>query len=80
MPKKKCPNITKLDQETWLCLTHLDDLQDHIWTILYNIRSYYTTFDHFGLVWESLYNLRQTLTILDNFEQFLAILDSFRPF
>ena len=24
----------KLDQETWLCRTHLDDLKDNIWAIL----------------------------------------------
>ena len=30
----------KLDQETWLCRTHLDDFVDDPWTILYHIRSY----------------------------------------
>ena len=42
------PNQDKLDQETWLCGTHLDDLKDNIWTILDHIRSYLTVSDHFG--------------------------------
>ena len=68
----------KLDQETWLFRTH--DLQDKIWTILDNSRSYYTILDQFGPVWIMLYHLTPTLTIWDSFEQFWAILFSFRPF
>ena len=32
----------KLDQETWLCRTHLDDIVVKNWTILDHIRSYHT--------------------------------------
>ena len=31
--------VTKLDQETWLCRTHLDDFLVKIWTNLYHKRT-----------------------------------------
>ena len=78
---KATPGLgTKLDQETWLCWTHLDELQDNIWNLLDHIRSYYSILENFGPVWIILYDLRTTLTILDNFHKFLATLDWFRPF
>ena len=33
------PNLNKLDQETWLCRTHLDDFLVKIWTILDHTRT-----------------------------------------
>ena len=45
------PIDRKLDQETWLCRTHLDDFLDDPWTILYHIRLYYNILDHFGSLW-----------------------------
>ena len=33
------PEQTKLDLETWLCRTHLDDFLVNIWTILDHTRS-----------------------------------------
>ena len=69
----------KLDQETWLCWTHLDDLKDNMLTILDHIRSYYNLFQ-FGPFWIFLDHLKPTLTILDIFVEFLAILDNFRQF
>ena len=38
----------KLDQETWLCLTNLDDFLFKIWTILDHIRQYHIIFYFFG--------------------------------
>ena len=32
----------ELDQETWFCRTHLDDLKNNIWTILGNIIQLWT--------------------------------------
>ena len=60
----------KLDQESWLCRVHLDDLKDNIWTILDHIRSYYTILDHFGPFW----------IILDHFVTFKTNFDYVRPF
>ena len=68
----------KLDQETWLCWTHWDELKDNIATILYHIISYFIILDHFAPLWtilDHLDNFRPTLVILDQFKQFLAILD-----
>ena len=61
--------VIRPDQETRLCQTHSDDLQDNIWTILDHIISYYTILHHIGRVWINFKHLRITLTILDNFEQ-----------
>ena len=47
--------LPKLDQETWLFQSHLDDFVDKNWTILEYIRPYDTILDHIG----------QILTILD---------------
>ena len=69
MTPEKNTNIKKLDQETWLCRTHLDDFVDDPWTILYHIRSYYNILDHFGPFWIILDHLRPTLTILHHLEQ-----------
>ncbi len=44
----------KLDQETWLCRTHLGDFLVKIWTILDHIRSYYTNMDQFRQMWTQL--------------------------
>ena len=41
-------NEEKLDQDTWLCRIHLDDLVDQILTILDHIRPFYIILDHFG--------------------------------
>ena len=46
--------IKKLDQETWLCRTHLDDFVGNILTILYHDRSYYTKLDSLGPFWSLL--------------------------
>ena len=70
----------KLDQETWLCRSHFDDLKDNIWTILDHIRSHYSIFDHFGTFCVISYHLRPTWTILDHFEQLLAIFDNLDHF
>ena len=39
--------VYKLDQETWLCRTHLDDFEETNCTILVPNIPYYTTFHHF---------------------------------
>ena len=57
----------KLDQETWLCWTHLDDLVDTIFTILYHVRPYYTILEHFG---QGMNHSGQFWIILNRFEKF----------
>ena len=38
----------KLEQETWLYRTNLDDFVEKAWTIAYHIIPYWTILDHFG--------------------------------
>ena len=63
----------KLDQETWLCRTHLDDFVDKNWTLLDHIRPTYTILDHFdnfGLFWTRYENFRKFFDHLNRFETF----------
>ena len=64
----------KLDQEIWFCRTHLDDFVDKNWTKLYQIRPYYTKFDHYGQMWTI---LDKVWTILNNFGPFWFVLKHF---
>ena len=68
----------KLEQETWLCRTHLDDFVDKAGAILGHSKPYYTILDNFGPFWT---RYEPFWTILDNFERFCwTILDNFGQF
>ena len=75
---KNVLSIHKLDHETWLCWTHLDDFfVDKNVTILDHIWLYYTILDHvgdFGPLWTRFETFR---IILDHFELFWYILVHF---
>ena len=40
--------VYKLEQDTWLCRTHLDDFLVKLWTILDHFRPYHIIFETVG--------------------------------
>ena len=61
----------KLDQETWLCRTHLAHFVNKKCTILDYIKQYFTLFDKFGPVWTRSETFQTTWIILNRFENFV---------
>ena len=80
-----CLVFKKLDQETLLCQTYLDDLQDSIWTILDHVILYWTiltildTFVPLKTNIEHVRPFEQLLAVLEGFGQFWTILNHVRP-
>ena len=73
-PMKITKGAIKLDQETWLCRTHLNDLKDNIWP-------YKTILDHilpYLPLWKIVEHIVPFKTNFDHFRQFLEMLDIWR--
>ena len=65
--------LTKLDQETWLCRTHLDEFLVKIWTILDHTRT------RLNLVIKAIL-LNLCLIFVDHLGPFETIEDYLRPY